>query len=181
MSTQLQRATPANRNDAAGFPFLVQWGLIVILAVLAVGAMHAPEPKPATAPQDDFSAERAMAHVREIARVPHTVGSPAGHQVRDYLTAKLTELGFAPQVFSGIGVDPTAQLVIAGRTDDIFGRLAGVAGGPAIMLMTHYDSVNRDPGAADVVVLASCRASSSCKKAFTASAIVVLRTASGGD
>ena len=50
-------------------------------------------------------------------------------------------LGLQPQVFSSIGVAPSARLIIAGKTNDIVGRLPGAASGPAIILIAHYDSV----------------------------------------
>jgi hypothetical protein len=128
---------------------LVLWGFIIALVILSVRALHAPQPLPATAPENEFSAERALIHVREIAAVPHALGSPADAAARNYLVAQLTQLGLQPQIFSSLGVDPTARLVIAGKTNDIVGRLPGTASGPAIVLMAHYDSVYRAPGAGD--------------------------------
>jgi hypothetical protein len=143
----------AERQQASTSPTLagnlVLWVFIIVLAILSVRALHAPEPLPATVPENQFSAERALIHVREIAGVPHPLGSPADAVVRNYLVSQLTHLGLQPQVFSSIGVDPTAHLIIAGKTNDIVGRLPGTASGPAIILMAHYDSVYRAPGAGD--------------------------------
>jgi MFS family permease len=128
---------------------LVLWISIIALAILSVRALHAPQPVPATAAENEFSAERALIHVREIAAVPHPLGSPEDAAARNYLVAQLTDLGLQPQIFSSIGVDATARLIIAGKTNDIVGRLPGTASGPAIILMAHYDSVYRAPGAGD--------------------------------
>ena len=128
---------------------LVLWAFMIALAILSVRALHAPQPLPATAPENQFSAERALVHVREIAGVPHALGSPADAVVRNYLVSQLTQLGLQPQIFSSIGVAPSARLIIAGKTNDIVGRLPGAASGPAIILIAHYDSVYRAPGAAD--------------------------------
>jgi MFS family permease len=125
------------------------WASITALAVLSVRAMHPPQPVPATAPENQFSAERALIHVREIASVPHALGSPANAAARNYLIAQLSQLGLRPQIFSSIGIDPTSRLIVAGKTNDIVGRLPGTASGPAILLMAHYDSVYRAPGAGD--------------------------------
>ena len=127
----------------------VLWASITALAILSVRAMHPPQPVLATAPENQFSAERALFHVREIAAVPHVLGSPANAVVRNYLIAQLSQLGLQPQIFSSIGIDPTARLIIAGKPNDIVGRLPGAASGPAILLMAHYDSVYRAPGAGD--------------------------------
>lgn len=127
----------------------VLWASIIALAILSVRALRAPQPVPAMAPEDQFSAERALIHVREIAGVPHALGSPANTAVRDYLSAQLSHLGLQSQIFSSIGIDPTARSIIAGKTNDIVGRLPGAASGPAILLMAHYDSVYSAPGAGD--------------------------------
>lgn len=151
MAVQPQSTESATRKkpSAPSLAFFLTWSVIIILAVLAVRAVRPPAPEPATAPDNEFSAERAMIHVREIARVSHPIGSGANDAVKNYLLEQLAQLGMEPQVFSSIGIDPTAHLVIAGRTQDITGRIAGSAGGPAIMLMAHYDSVSYAPGAAD--------------------------------
>lgn len=131
------------------FNILVLWAFIVALAIVSIRALHAPPPLPATTPENEFSAEKALIHVREIATVPHPLGSAADGAARNYLVAQLTQLGLQPQIFSSLGVDPTARLIIAGKTNDIVGRLPGTASGPAIVLMAHYDSVYSAPGAGD--------------------------------
>jgi len=128
---------------------LVLWVSMIALAILSVRALHAPQPLPNTAPENEFSAERALIHVREIAAVPHSLGSPEDAAARNYLVTQLTNLGLHPQVFPSIGVDTTARLIIAGKTNDIVGRLTGTASGPAIILMAHYDSVYSARGAGD--------------------------------
>jgi MFS family permease len=128
---------------------LVLWGFIIALPILSIRALHAPPPLPSTAPESEFSAERALIHVREIAAVPHPLGSAADADARNYLVGQLTHLGLQPQIFSSLGMDASARLIIAGKVNDIVGRLPGTASGPAIILMAHYDSVYRAPGAAD--------------------------------
>ncbi|HZE22403.1 MAG TPA: M28 family peptidase [Blattabacteriaceae bacterium] len=128
---------------------LVLWGFIIALAVLSITAVHPPQPLPATAPENEFSAQRALIHVREIASVPHPLGSAADAAARNYLVAQLTQLGLQPQIFSSLGVDSSGRLIIAGKINDIVGRLPGTASAPAIVLMAHYDSVYSAPGAGD--------------------------------
>src|SRR5262245_59430333 len=133
----------------------IHWALVIVLAIFSVRALQSPQSVPSTAPDNEFSAERALVHVREISRVPHPLGSPANDAVRSYLVAQLSSLGLQPQVFSSLGVDTTARSIRAGKTNDIIGRLpgrarlSGTTSGPAIMLMAHYDSVYRAPGAGD--------------------------------
>jgi hypothetical protein len=143
---------PEGQQDSAPpslVKILVLWIFIISLAILSVRALHAPQPLAATAPENEFSAERALIHVRQIATKSHPLGSPEDDAARNYLVAQLTILGLQPQIFSSLGVDPTARLIIAGKTNDIVGRIPGTASGPAIILMAHYDSVYPAPGGGD--------------------------------
>jgi hypothetical protein len=148
-----QAGTATERQQDSTSPplvnILVLWAFIIALAVFSIRALHAPAPLPANASENEFSAERALIHVREIATLPHPLGSPEDAAARNYLVAQLTLLGLQPQIFSSLGVDSTARLIIAGKTNDIVGRLPGTAPGAAIILMAHYDSVSRAPGAGD--------------------------------
>ena len=128
-------------------------GLILLLALLGLTALcfaiaGPPAPLPASAPPDQFSAERAMQHVRAIAQEPHPVGTQANAAVRDYIVAQLRALGLDAQVQRALGVFP--QYGVAGMTDNIVARLEGVgSGGKAILLVGHYDSTPTGPGASD--------------------------------
>lgn len=128
---------------------VLAWLFIVLLAVLAIQELRAPEPKAATAPASEFSAERAMVYVRAIASVPHPLGSDANKTVRNYLLAELSSLGLNSQVFGGTGTAHFGSSVVIAHTRDILGRLPGSANSGAIMLVAHYDSVSTAPGAAD--------------------------------
>ena len=68
----------------------------VVTGATLYGAV--PDPVPASAPPTEFSSERALEHVRVIAREPHPMGSPANAAVRDYLVEELSALGVEPEV-----------------------------------------------------------------------------------
>ena len=129
--------------------FLVAWAVIICLAIIAVRGLQAPAPLPANAPENEFSASRAIAHVREMARTPHPLGTEADAAVRKYLLTALSALGVQASVFSEIGINASGPTVAAGHINDIVGLLPGKGPGPAILLMAHYDSVPRAPGAGD--------------------------------
>ena len=120
-------------------------GLFLAVAIgllIGWGASRPPAPRAANAPATAFSAERAMADVRVIAREPHPVGSPANARVRDHLLTRLSGLGLETSVQRGAreGV----------RVENVVGVLPGAdRTAPALLLMAHYDSVPRSPGAAD--------------------------------
>ena len=155
------------RDEARGhkstFLFLLVWGFLVFVAILAVAELKAPAPVPASAPITEFSAERALAQLRAFATAPHPVGSKEDATVRDYLVQQLSALGLNPQVFSAVGARTRGEQAIIANTHDVLGRLPGSANSGAIMLIAHYDSVNTATGAADdgsavVAILEAVRA-----------------------
>lgn len=133
--------------------------MIALLLALATGLLLArfeerlPTPLPATALTTAFSAERAMVDVRVMASAPHAMGSTQNLRVRDHLMDRMTQLGLAPQVHAGVGVQPprwSPDTIVGGTVENLIGVLPGkdrVA--PALALMAHYDSVPGSPGAAD--------------------------------
>lgn len=131
-------------------------GALIAAALIGWTLLRPPAPQPTTAPPTGFSAERAMADVSEIARAPHPVGSEANRRVRDYLVARMTALGLAPQVRPGVGLQDSKWapgFLIGGRVENIVGVLPGRdRNAPAVALMAHYDSVPGSPGAADDAV-----------------------------
>jgi acetylornithine deacetylase/succinyl-diaminopimelate desuccinylase-like protein len=127
---------------------IVAFLFIALTIVFAERASRPPVALPASAPPTAFSAERAMKHVLAIAKEPHPVGSTEHDRVRDYLVAQLGILGLEPQVQNTTGVG--TRYADAGRVQNILARMPGEqSGGPAVLLVAHYDSVEAGPGAAD--------------------------------
>jgi hypothetical protein len=135
----------------------IAWGvlnwLILLAAVsLSVWSLRPPQAAPAEAPSDVFSAERAMHHLRVIARVPHPIGTAANRDVREYLVGQLTSLGLQTQVQSGTGFSRFHDWlggINAANTCNVLGRLRGTANTRAVLLVAHYDSHEQGPGAGD--------------------------------
>lgn len=146
--TVMVQTRSAQRSDT-GLAFASVWLTAALLTGLSLWMLRPPSPVPASASAHDFSAERAMADVRTIARTPHPIGSQANAAVRDYLVGRLTALNMAPQIFSGMGLGQYGGRVVAGNVEDIVGRMQGSANSRAVLLVAHYDSVSRAPGAGD--------------------------------
>lgn len=130
---------------------------IATAIVLAVVATTTPSPAPADAPATDFSAVRAMADVREVARAPHPTGSAENARVRAYLAARLQSLGMTVTATSA-PLPARAQERLnkwRGSTEptETVNLIATLPGRdpakPALLLMAHYDTVWGSPGAAD--------------------------------
>lgn len=137
------------------------WGLIIALVVGLVLGLYAtipPSPLSVDAPADKFSATRAMGDVRVIAAKPHPAGSPENAEVRAYIQQRMTALGMETSLDAApIPEKPLARLnKWTGRNDSAvtMTNVIGILPGrdrtlPAVMLMSHHDTVWGSPGAAD--------------------------------
>lgn len=120
-------------------------------AWLSVARLDPPPVRPASAPAEAFSAERAMEHVEAIARQPRPVGTDAHAAARAYVVSELEELGLRPEVWSGVGKSQGGTQL--GSVQNVVARMPGAEpGGATVLLMTHYDSVASGPGASDDAV-----------------------------
>lgn len=126
--------------------------LMTLALALAWFSTRTPAPAPANAPLDQFAAGRAMADVRLMASKPHPVESPADAQVRDQLRQRLAQLGLVSEVQHAEGLTPWKARPGAKphAVDNVIAVLHGRdPKAPALLLMSHYDSVPKSPGAAD--------------------------------
>src|SRR5829696_8371190 len=130
----------------------VRWmlGMSVLVGVVALAAgaylvRAAPRPRPASSPLVEFSADRALPHVKQIAAVPHPVGSAANARARDYILGELGQLGLQPRVLRAT----TARGNEVARVENIHARIPGRDGTGHVVLAAHYDSASQAPGAAD--------------------------------
>jgi len=131
-------------------------GALAVALFTGVAALQTPGPRGLTTAPTAFSAARAMTDVREMARRPHPVGSADHQRVQNYLVGRMAGLGLSPALQVGEmskegrdrltrwGLDPTVLPV------NIVGVLPGRnRTAPAVLIMAHYDSVAKSPGAAD--------------------------------
>jgi Peptidase family M28 len=124
---------------------------IFVLCVLAVAyAVRTPRPVAADAPPGTFSAERAMTHVRELARAPRPTGSEGHERALIYIMSRIAALGLEPfiQATTGVGT----RYPVAGRVRNIVARIPGTfpsTGASAVLLVAHWDGVVAGPAAGD--------------------------------
>jgi hypothetical protein len=123
-------------------------GLVLLTALSILRVSRTPAPVAATVPDTVFSAERALAHVAQIARRPHPMGTDEHDRVRDYIVAQLKSLGIAAEIQATTAIGTRYQE--AGRVQNVIGVLPGTAANrDAVLLMVHYDGVEAGPAAAD--------------------------------
>jgi hypothetical protein len=119
-------------------------------ALLSIYLLMPPEPAPAEAPADKFSAGRAMQHVQQIAQEPHAMGTAAHAEVRNYLLEEMQQLGLNPQVQEATAVEEAGKAAYVGHVYNLIGRLDGTGtDSTAILLVAHYDSQPNARGAGD--------------------------------
>src|ERR687890_1237688 len=119
------------------------------LAAVSLLALEPPDPQPASARASEFSAERALSHVQQIAERPHPVGSPANAEVRAYLVGQLEDLGLRPTVQQATSARTMEGTASMARVHNIHAQIPGSSPTGHVVLVAHYDSVPRSPGAAD--------------------------------
>jgi len=125
---------------------------LLLLSLITAGVMGLqapPAPVPASAPADQFSAERAMRHVREIARAPHPLGTPEHDRVRDHLAASFRQLGFTTTLQKRVARRVQGQDLVLASVENIVAEKPGRAPTGTLLLMAHYDSHGTGPGAGD--------------------------------
>src|SRR5215211_1636429 len=119
------------------------------LAAVSLLALEPPDPLPTSTPASEFSAERAFSHVEQIAERPHPVGSAANAEVRDYLVGQLEDLGLGPTVQEATSARTMEGTASMARVQNIHAQIPGSSPTGHVLLVAHYDSVPRGPGAAD--------------------------------
>ncbi len=128
--------------------------IAAVLVLVLVGAFAfvdsgPPSPVPAGAGPGEFSAERAMGTVSELAREPRPLGSPASDRTRDELVRRLDAAGLDAGVRASAGAFAKGGSMSAGAVENVVARLPGTNPTGTVVLAAHYDSVARGPGAAD--------------------------------
>ena len=128
-------------------------GILILLAVTTAFVLwmqEPPIPVAASAPADVFSAERAMVHVRQIARAPHPPGTPEHDRVRGYVVAELQKLGFTTKVQKRLAHrDEHDGALRMASVENIVAEKPGTAPTGTLLLTAHYDSHLSGPGAGD--------------------------------
>ena len=125
--------------------------VLMLSAWLTVVSLRTPEPLPASAAGDQFSAMRARVDLDWLAAQAHPTGSPALQQVRAQLIDRLAGLGLQDSTQAALAVGGSRPAyAVAARLQNVIAVMPGIdRSAPALLLMAHIDTVSHSPGAAD--------------------------------
>ncbi len=112
-------------------------GAMVVILIIGLIPVMPLKVTPSTAPQNEFSAERAMSDLLVVAAEPHFMGSAAQGKVRDYLVSQIEAAG------------ATAEVQSMGSVTNIVVTLPGSDPTGKVMVTGHYDAAPSSPGAGD--------------------------------
>jgi hypothetical protein len=84
-----------------------------------------------------FSTDRALVHVKNLAKEPHAVGFTGHANAREYIISQLEELGLEVSLQEGYTAGDWANL---SKAINILARIKGTEEGKALLLLSHYDS-----------------------------------------
>jgi hypothetical protein len=106
-------------------------GLALAIAVIPwVAALPAvpPDLVPASAPEDAFSASRAMEQLEVVAQAPHPIGSAAQARVREHILGRAKALGLPAKVQLRHGVKSRWWGGFSGTAKNVIVRVPGTRG-----------------------------------------------------
>ncbi len=136
--------------------------VILLLIVFSFQSLMPNEGTLASAPLTEFSAERALVPLREIAKAPHYLGTDEHSRVRGFIISELEKLGLETQVQEKFILSNSFRGLLKPR--NIIARLKGRGKGKSLVLLSHYDSAlvpsigASDAGSGIVTILESLRA-----------------------
>ncbi|MGE7094185.1 M28 family peptidase [Lysinibacillus sp. NPDC048646] len=104
--------------------------------------------------EQDFSSDRALNYLKEVAKEPHPIGSSANKKVRDYIVKHFQNIDIPVEIQSkpvkDISGGEYAIEIGAENVENIIAKIQGTSGDDnAILLTAHYDSEIETPGASD--------------------------------
>lgn len=148
---RIQLSRPPDRKPPYWLPLTTILTVILVISLM-LWFEKPPQARSTDTPATEFSAERAMVHVEQIAQQPHPMGSSAHDEVRAYLVEQMEQLGLNPDVQEFNGRLTTKYIDQSVQLTNILGVIKGTGSGKPLLLMSHYDSVPAGPGANDASV-----------------------------
>ena len=97
---------------------------------------------------NQFSTKRALAHIQELGKAPHYIGTTAHQEVANYLKTELEKLNLEVHFQDTISVSKWNTLC---KVRNVVAKIPGKKTTKALLLLTHYDSAphSKSFGASD--------------------------------
>lgn len=135
--------------------------LIIIAIYWSFSALLPSNISSIDAPDNTFSTQRALIHLKEISKNPHYVGSPDHERVKNYIIEALEKLGLEVEIQEDYILTDWGTVT---KPKNILARIKGSDNSKALMLLSHYDSKSHaslgasDAGSGVVTILEGLRA-----------------------
>lgn len=137
-------ANGTSTSNASKFsPALFMLAVVFLFILASLLQLTPPPVLPADAPADEFSAERAYAHMQAMDVGPHWTGSEGNAKVRDYIAEQLRGMGLEVEIQSVQSFFDNGAVAIV---DNVIGRIRGTDNSKAVLFNVHYDGVASSPG-----------------------------------
>lgn len=121
---------------------------IALICVISLLTFKGPAPVKTENSETEFSAYRALDHLKFIADQPHSMGTEAHEKVRNYILNQMNEMGLETNVQASTVVVDSRNLKAA-TVYNVTGVIRGRNNSKAIMIVSHYDSTPHTYAAAD--------------------------------
>jgi Peptidase family M28 len=119
--------------------------LLALAAFVAVAVLERGTPAPAgpSAPNSEFSADRALELLRSIASVPHPLDSAENDAARERILQRLSELGVSSESqewHEQVRAGQDRRSVLATGVNVVAGLPGRRSAGPVALFVCHYDA-----------------------------------------
>ena len=136
--------------------------MILFLVWLSFDSLLPSKVTLANAPDIEFSAQRALVPLVQIAKAPHYHGTDEHTRVRGFIISELEKLGLETKLQEAFVLSNNNKRLV--RPKNIVARLKGTGKGKSLVLLSHYDSAlvpsfgASDAGSGVATILESLRA-----------------------
>ena len=144
------------------FSGIASFVFILFLVWLSFDSLLPSEAASINAPDTEFSAQRALVPLQEIAKAPHYHGTKEHTRVGHFIISELEKLGLETQLQEAFILSNNNKRLV--RPKNIVARLKGTGKGKSLVLLSHYDSAlvpsfgSSDAGSGVATILESLRA-----------------------
>ena len=122
---------------------------VILVMILSLKADNPPDIVKSNAPAASFSAARAYAHLLEIAKAPHSLGTAEHDRVKNYIINTCRRMGLHVETQISTEANLKGNILVAANVENIIIRIPGNKKRKSVLITAHYDSQPNTPGAAD--------------------------------